>query len=80
MATVPNFTTMFKALQTNLILITILLFALFWAISSQQPQPLTMRRESLIRPASLEDALSISLAIGDYRKVDFSEVMKQASL
>jgi hypothetical protein len=31
-----------------------------------------MRRESRIQPATLEEALSISLAIGDYRKVDFT--------
>jgi hypothetical protein len=64
-----------KKLQTTFTIMFILISALLWAISPQpQQQPQVMKRESKIEPASYEEALTISLAVGDYRKVDFSKV------
>ncbi len=60
--------------KTTLLILIILLSALLWAVGPQS-SPVAMRRESRIQPATLEEALNISLAIGDYRRVDFSKVM-----
>lgn len=66
---------MLSKTKTRVLILFILISAFMWAIlPTQQPQH-SMRRESIIQPTSLDEALSISLAIGDYRKVDFSKVL-----
>lgn len=67
---------MYAKVKTSILILFILLSALLWA-AKPALRPCSgctqaMKRESRIQPATLDEALSISLAIGDGRQVDFA--------